>query len=429
MDAPQEMPLHMRDIPDEERRFLLGGLLKRFLLDQQIRALVGKEEAVRKMMAEKRYHKKESALRIPDSVKHYAPYVGSGAALGGLSGYLSHPKDQEDPNKGRTKRTLTRALAGGAIGGLLGMPVGGSIAGKVKDEVPAPTAAELEKWYKQSALRKIALSLPSGMKPEHLTSLIGAGVGGLGGLVGARATEGENDGYLKRIGKRLGMGAVGALGGAAIGGAAPMAKAMYQQGGGMRAFKNPTLRGAVLDEAKTVPMEAAKGVPGWLKGMFINHKAAAEGPRAVMREPGATDMESGQEITPEEYVKMRTRMAPGGLIGGSLGSMLGATLARSPESVLPLAGGGAAIGAGSGALANYLLSQSKAKRDVSAFQEKFPGLIQKHLESMPEDQRPGPMPGPGEEVVYSAPREHLKRFGLPKMADLSLPLRKVLLAG
>lgn len=180
MDSPQENPLYLRDLPEEERRRLVGALLKRFLLEQE----------ARKAMAE---HEKKLILQ------------------------------------------------------------------------------------KMMAHREKNAALPPGMKPQHLSALIGAGLGGLTGLVGARATESKDEGYGSKLLKRLGLGAAGLAGGAMLGGAFPAARIMHQEGAGMKALKNPVLRNILWEDAKTAPIEAAKQLPGWLKGMFISHpKVGAE---------------------------------------------------------------------------------------------------------------------------------------------------------
>lgn len=172
MDSPQEVPLYLRELPEEERRRLVGALLKRFLLEQE----------ARKIMAE------------------------------------------------REKKLILR-----------------------------------EMLNKQAAL-------PANMSPAHLGALIGAGAGGLTGLVGARASEDPEEGYLKKILKRLGAGAVGAAGGAYLGAAIPPGREIFRSGGLKGLWKHKGMLGSAI---KNVPMEAAQRAPDWLKSLFINHPKTA----------------------------------------------------------------------------------------------------------------------------------------------------------
>lgn len=126
--------------------------------------------------------------------------------------------------------------------------------------------AEREKKLILREMLNKQAALPANMSPAHLGALIGAGAGGLTGLLGARASEDPEEGYLKKILKRLGAGAVGAAGGAYLGAAIPPGREIFRSGGLKGLWKHKGMLGSAI---KDVPMEAARRAPGWLKSLFV----------------------------------------------------------------------------------------------------------------------------------------------------------------
>lgn len=426
----------------------------------------------------------------------FVPWIGGGAAIGAISGAVG----KDDGEESRLRRIL-RGAAGGAVSGaaakflrnaanaavapglgkidtarqsrilqnleaqlpeweqqaakarrlgrvqsdkakkMENIGLAEKLKGLISGGPKVPTPDELSQWYKQSSVARVLFknaALPPGMKPEHLSSLIGAGIGGLTGLVGAKATEDKDEGYGSKLLKRLGLGAAGLAGGAMLGGAFPMAKAFYQHGGGLKGLKNPVARGAMWEEAKAAPIAAAKQLPGWLKGMFISHPKTAQdqfplreralrewNPKTILQDVSAGEP---RDVSPEEYTRLRSEgLHPistilGAILGGSGGATAASKfLPTGSKLQAPLALAGMAGGGILGHILQNMRMKSKARGELEEFQMKFPEFMRKEIESIPPDQLEmmlahNPMQQLTGDVPYQTTTEHLRR-GLPKVPD------------
>jgi len=457
------------------------------------RKQIMERQAKERGAAEGEVPREKTAGPITSLLKHpYTPWVGGGAALGALSGAVTDEDKVIRENRASRLARILQGAAGGAVSGAslkmmkdMFLPSTGNVSnlrrmlqegvtgdewkhqaqkavdlGKVQSEKAkkmeniglaeklkglisggpkVPTPDELSQWYKQSSVARVLFknaALPPGMKPEHLSSLIGAGIGGLTGLVGARATEDKDEGYGSKLLKRLGLGAAGLAGGAMLGGAFPMAKAFYQHGGGLKGLKNPVARGAMWEEAKAAPIAAAKQLPGWLKGMFISHPKTAQdqfplreralrewNPKTILQDVSAGEP---RDVSPEEYTRLRSEgLHPistilGAILGGSGGAAVGGKLLPTGSKLqAPLALAGMAGGGILGHMLQNMRMKSKARGEMEEFQMKFPEFMRKEMESIPPEHleailAQNPMQRLTDDVPYQTTTEHLRR-GLPKV--------------
>lgn len=402
MDAPRKRPIYLQDMPEEDRRHLVGALLKRFLLEQEARKVMTDQKAkiIKQLMARQAGHKAASI--------------------------------------------------------------------------------------------KEAIAFPGGkMAPAQMGALIGGGLGGLTGLIGAKSTEDKDEGYLSKLVKRLGMGAAGVVGGSMLGSAIPGAHVAYRDGG-MKGLKS--MAGPLWDAAKTVPMETAKKIPEWAHGLLNSMKGPAaaptvpkaasddytqrltdemnqllgksasmkyedgkwtmtaktaeepptegldaqpEEPKFPLREQAmkkwnprgvlhdVSDESGPKEITPEEYTDMRSGgMHPlsatlGAVLGGGAGGAVSKHLLKG-KGMIPSALAGMA---GGGLLGNYLQKlrmKGKAEGELGEFNEQFPEYMRNELAKLPPEHveqslAADPENAMNDDVMLGVTPEMLKRFGIPKV--------------